>query len=56
MESVKLNPGELHFNGERLMAGCGSGSIEIESLQLPGTRRLSGRDFANGYDLNHTLE
>ncbi|MDX1640491.1 MAG: methionyl-tRNA formyltransferase [Balneolaceae bacterium] len=55
-EEMKLKPGELHFDGERLLVGCGSNAIELKSVQLPGTRKMSGRDFANGYDLNIPLE
>ncbi len=54
-ENVKLKPGELHFKDGRLLAGCSDGAIEIVTLQLPGTKRMAGQDFANGYDLDHRL-
>ncbi|MDR9363828.1 MAG: methionyl-tRNA formyltransferase [Balneolaceae bacterium] len=53
---MKLKPGELHFRDAKLFVGCRTGAIEIVTLQLPGTKRMSGKDFANGYDLNHQLE
>lgn len=55
-EKAKLKPGELHFENGRLLVGCGDRSIQLKSLQLPGTRKMSGRDFANGYDLNIYLK
>lgn len=55
-EKMKLKPGELHFEDGRLFAGCGDQSIELKSIQLPGTRKMSGRDFANGYDLDINLK
>ncbi|MEX2573801.1 MAG: formyltransferase family protein, partial [Balneolaceae bacterium] len=49
---IDLEPGELLFaEGRHLLAGCSSGSVEITELQLPGKKRTSGRDFANGYNL-----
>jgi methionyl-tRNA formyltransferase len=53
--NMKLKPGELHFTVGKLLVGCETGAIEIVTLQLPGTKRMSGKDFANGYDLNHQL-
>ena len=48
-------PGELKRDGDKLFAGCGTGSVEIIELQLPGKPRISGSDFANGYDLSRPL-
>jgi methionyl-tRNA formyltransferase len=50
-ESV-LAEGELAIECERLIAGCGQGSaLEILELQLEGKKRMSARDFINGYQL-----
>jgi len=49
-------PGRLWRSEEKLYAGCGEGAIEIEELQLPGKPRISGNDFANGYDLSVSLK
>jgi len=50
-ESV-LTEGGLAIECERLIAGCGQGSaLEILELQLEGKKRMSARDFINGYQL-----
>lgn len=53
---VKLKPGQLHFEDGKLLAGCKDGVIEIIILQLPGTKKMNGKDFANGYDVNIPLQ
>ena len=35
-----------------LVIGCGEGLLKIESLQLPGKKVMSGKDFCNGRDLS----
>jgi len=55
-EFKNLNPGKLHFENDMLLVGCGDGAIEILVLQLPGTKRMTGLDFANGYDLDIKLQ
>jgi methionyl-tRNA formyltransferase len=54
--NVKLKPGQLHFEEGKLLAGCKDGAIEIITLQLPGTKKMTGKDFANGYDVNNSLQ
>ncbi len=51
-----MRPGKLQFVDGRLLAGTGSGAVELLEVQLPGRRRMSGSEFANGYNLNLTLE
>lgn len=46
-----MKPGELKFTDQKLYAGCRGGSVELLELQLPGKKRMSGIDFANGYEL-----
>lgn len=46
-----LKPGELEWFEEKLLVGCGAGTVQLNSVQLPGTKRLTGVEFANGYDL-----
>jgi methionyl-tRNA formyltransferase len=42
--------GEITVAGEQLLVGCGEGTaIAIEELQLEGKRRMSAREFVNGY-------
>jgi methionyl-tRNA formyltransferase len=49
-EAFSLGEGELLFKDERLFAGCGNNTVlEIKELQLEGKKRVSARDFANGY-------
>ncbi|TVQ65710.1 MAG: methionyl-tRNA formyltransferase [Balneolaceae bacterium] len=51
-----LLPGVLKREGDKLLAGCGAGCVELLELQLPGTKVMSGTEFANGYDVNVPLE
>lgn len=51
-----LNPGEFSFSGNKLLAGTGDGTIELLKVQLPGTKKMSGPEFANGYNLDITLQ
>jgi methionyl-tRNA formyltransferase len=45
-----LEAGELKVESDQLLAGCGEGSaIAITELQLEGKRRMSSREFINGY-------
>lgn len=37
--------------GGELLVCCGEGVVEIVEIQAQGKRRLSGRDFANGYHI-----
>ena len=52
----RLEPGELTWDDDKLIVGCGSGAVELKEIQLPGTKKLSGQDFANGYDLSIELD
>ncbi len=48
---IDLKPGELALSDDKLLAGCKEGTVELIEVQLPGTKRMSGREFANGYEL-----
>jgi methionyl-tRNA formyltransferase len=49
-ESVNLAPGELRAEGDRLLVGAGnSTALELIEIQLEGKKRMSARDFLNGY-------
>lgn len=54
-KNLDLKPGEIAELDSRLYAGCGDGVIELTRIQLPGTKRMSGSEFVNGYDLNIRL-
>lgn len=53
---IKLNPGEISFSNNKLLAGCKDQPIELKTVQLPGKRKMSGKDFANGHDLDISLK
>jgi len=45
-----LAPGEIQSVNETLLVGCGEGTaIAVDELQMEGKRRMSGREFLNGY-------
>ena len=46
---IDLSPGELAMEAGQLLAGCRSGTVILEEVQLEGKRRMSGRDFMNCY-------
>jgi methionyl-tRNA formyltransferase len=49
-EVHSLEAGEIATEGERLLVSCGDNTaIAIEELQLEGKRRMSAREFINGY-------
>lgn len=52
---IKLGPGKLYALDNALLVGCKDGTIEIRELQLPGTKKLRGGEFINGYDLSPEL-
>jgi methionyl-tRNA formyltransferase len=45
-----LPSAELRVEGEKLLAGCGSGTaLELLQLQLEGKKAMTAREFINGY-------
>jgi methionyl-tRNA formyltransferase len=47
-----LSPGELEPSQGKLLVGCGSGTVlEVTELQSEGKKRMSARDFTNGFRL-----
>lgn len=44
-----LSPGELQMHNDDLLVGCGSGTVILTEVQIQGKRRMSGKDFMNGY-------
>jgi methionyl-tRNA formyltransferase len=48
--AANLAPGEVAVLGTRLLTGCGQGTaLELIEIQIEGKRRMSARDFINGY-------
>ena len=45
-------PGEVIEADGRLVVACGTGAVEVLSLQQPGRQRLDAVDFLNGYALD----
>jgi methionyl-tRNA formyltransferase len=52
VEGASPGPGAI-VRGPKgeLLAGCGGDLVEIKEIQAEGRKRVSGRDFANGYHL-----
>lgn len=47
-DNAGLAPGHFALAGKRVLAGCGSGSLEIVELQPAGKRAMSAADFVRG--------
>ena len=45
-------PGTVLAADERLLVACGTGAVEVRTLQQPGRKRLDAPDFLNGYALS----
>ena len=48
---LSLDAGHIHAENGRILVGCGVGILEVLELQMPGSRRLSARDFLLGNTL-----
>lgn len=53
--NLDLHEGELAAHENGMYAGTADGSIQLLELQLPGRKRMTGTEFANGYDLSVDL-
>ncbi len=49
-------PGELSGRDGKLYVACLDRLLELREVQMPGTSRLSGLDFLNGYDISVKLQ
>ena len=48
----KLPPGEIFVEGDQVLVGCGEDTaLALGEVQMDGKKRMSARDFANGYHL-----
>ena len=48
--SVAVVPGELRVSDDKLIVGCGAGTVlELLQIQLEGKKAFSAREFINGY-------
>lgn len=44
-------PGELIVNGDRLLAGCGTGLLELIEVQMEGKKRMPASEFLRGFQI-----
>jgi methionyl-tRNA formyltransferase len=54
-DGPSLGIGHIHAENGRILVGCGVGVLEVLELQVPGSKRLSGRDFLLGNTLHGTF-
>lgn len=50
-----LTPGKLILENNQLLTGTGKGTLELLEVQLPGRKKMSGAEFAHGFDLDQKL-
>jgi methionyl-tRNA formyltransferase len=48
--------GWIHVEGGRMVVACGSGSLEVLELQVPGGRRLQAHEFLLGHSLEGAFD
>lgn len=48
-QNDRLKPGQMQVIDEKLLVGCGRGSVILDEVQIEGKRRMSGIEFMNGY-------
>ena len=49
-DALLMQPGGIRVLQDRLLAGCGNGTVlEILEVQPEGKKRISAREFVNGY-------
>jgi methionyl-tRNA formyltransferase len=48
----EIPPGTIRANKSEVVVECGHGLLLLDSVQLEGRKRVSGREFANGARLN----
>lgn len=47
--NLRGGEGELFLAGKDLIVHCARGNLEIKKLQLEGAKKITAREFANGY-------
>ncbi len=52
---ANVDPGELFHKNGKVLVGCSDGTVELMEVQLPGKKRMTGEEFANGYEIAGTL-
>ena len=49
LDSHSLASGEVRAEGDSLLVGCASSTLAVSELQPEGKKRMSAREFINGY-------
>lgn len=49
VSDANVPPGELRVDGDRLLVGAKDSALELVEVHLEGKKRMTARDFANGY-------
>jgi len=52
---LTLKPGELTEHENMLLVGCGTGTVILKKVQLPGTKRMTGQEFIHGHSAEGIL-
>ncbi len=48
--AIKASPGALIQQEDTLLVGCRKGTVELQQVQIPGSKRMSGTEFIRGYN------
>lgn len=49
VDGAALPPGSIHVSQGKILVGTGEGAIEILELQVAGKKRMTSKDFLNGF-------
>lgn len=52
---ANIDPGELFRKNDKVLVGCCDGTVELQEVQLPGRKRMTGQELANGYEITGLL-
>jgi len=52
---LTLKPGQLTGHEDKLLVGCGTGTVILKEVQLPGTKRMTGQEFIHGHSAEGIL-
>jgi len=47
----RAEPGELIVDGDRLLAGCGTGLLELIEVQMEGKKQMRAAEFLRGFQI-----
>ena len=53
LPDVDAEPGTfVQYDSDGIVVACGSGGLQLESLQMPGKRRANAREFVSQFELH----